>query len=96
MIGGARGVLHDLCVRCIHGACSDAGLNSQCEVVVRFLATPTLTEPRVDINASGHPGLPHLRLDFTVADETADTWTSPTQNSAGAPAATKSRKGQGR
>ena len=29
------------------------------------LATEKLTEPRVDVDARGHPGLPHTRLDFS-------------------------------
>ena len=33
-----------------------------------MLATEKLTEPRVDVNAWGHPGLPHIRLDFSVVD----------------------------
>ena len=36
---------------------------SQPEVVVPILATEKLTEPRVDVDAWEHPGLPHIRLD---------------------------------
>ena len=32
-----------------------------------MLATEKLTEPRVDVDA-WEPGLPHIRLDFTVVD----------------------------
>ena len=47
------------------------GLKSQREVVVPALATEKLTEPRVDVGAWGHPGLPHMRLDLTVVDAEA-------------------------
>ena len=72
MTGGARTTLHnDLC-RLVHRACCAAGLRSQREVVVPALATAKRAEPRIDIGAWGHPGLPHLRLDVTVADPAAD------------------------
>ena len=54
-----------------HNACCEAGLKSQREVVVSALVTERLTEPRVDVDAWGHPGLPHMRLDFTVVDAEA-------------------------
>ena len=56
-----------------HNACCEAGLKSQREVVVPALVTERLTEPRVDVDAWGHPGLPHMRLDFTVVDAEAPT-----------------------
>ena len=55
----------------IHNACCEAGLKSQRELVVPALATEKLTEPRVDVDARGHPGLPHMRLDLTVVDAEA-------------------------
>ena len=33
-----------------------------------MLATEKLTEPRIDVDAWEHPGLPHIRLDFTEVD----------------------------
>ena len=36
-----------------------------------MLATDKLTEPRVDVDAWGHPRLPHIRLDYTVVDAEA-------------------------
>ena len=36
-----------------------------------MLATERMTEPRVDVDAWGHPGLPHIRLDHTVVDAEA-------------------------
>ena len=44
---------------------------SQREVVVPALATEKFTEPRVDVDAWGHPRLPHMRLDLTVVDAEA-------------------------
>ena len=41
------------------------------EVVVPALLTERLTEPRVDVDAWGHLGLPRMRLDFTVVDAKA-------------------------
>ena len=60
-----RAKLHDVGCHIIHKACCEAGLTSQREVVVPALVTEKLTEPRVDVGAWGHPGLPHMRLDFT-------------------------------
>ena len=40
-------------------------------MVVPPLVTERLTEPRVDVDAWGHPGLLHIRLDFTVVDAEA-------------------------
>ena len=71
MTGGARTTLHNTLCRLVHQACCAAGLRSQREVVVPALATAKLTEPRIDVDAWGHPGLPHLRLDVTVADPDA-------------------------
>ena len=72
MIGGARTTLHNSLCRIVHTACVSAGLRAQREVVVPALATAKLTEPRVDVDAWGHPGLPHLRLDVTVTDPLAE------------------------
>ena len=63
--------LHDVGCHIIHNACCEAGLMSQREVVVPALVTDRLTEPRVDVDAWGHPGQPHMRLDFTVVDAEA-------------------------
>ena len=52
----------------IHNACCEAGLKSHREVFVPALATEKLTEP---LDAWGHPGLPHMRIDFTVVDAEA-------------------------
>ena len=86
MIGGARGTLHDVGCRLTHRACLEAGLRAQQEVVVPALATEKITEPRVDVDAWGHPGLPHLRLDFTVVDPTAQRFASSCKQPAGAAA----------
>ena len=74
MVGGARTTLHNALCRIVHRACTSAGLRSQREVVVPALATAQLTEPRIDIDAWGHPGLPHLRLDVTVVDPAAERY----------------------
>ena len=66
LIGGDRSKLHDVGCQIIQNACCEAGLKSQREVVLPALVTEKLTEPRVDVDASGLPGLPHKRLDFTV------------------------------
>ena len=68
LIGGDRAKLHDVGCHIIHNACCEAGLKSQRGVVVPALVTDRLTEPRVDLDVWGHPGLPHIRLDFTVVD----------------------------
>ena len=36
-----------------------------------MLATERMTESQVDVDAWGHPGLPHIRLDYTVVDAEA-------------------------
>ena len=71
LMGGDRAKLHDVGCHIIHNACCEAGLKSQREVVVPALATEELTEPRFDVDAWGHPGLPHMRLDLTVVDAEA-------------------------
>ena len=71
MIGGARIILHNVGCDILFNACRDAGFGAQTEVVVPALATPKLTEPRIDVDAWGHPGYPHLRIDFTVAGNAA-------------------------
>ena len=60
-IGGNRAKLHDVGCQIIHNACCAAGLKSQRKVIVPTQATEKLTEPRVDVDARGHPGLPHIR-----------------------------------
>ena len=40
------------------------------------LVMEKLTEPRVDVDAWGHPGLPHIRLNFTVVDAEAFHYSS--------------------
>ena len=57
LIGGDRAKLHGVGCHIIRNACCEAGLKSQREVVVPALATEKLTEPRVDVDAWGHPGL---------------------------------------
>ena len=86
MIGGARVTLHDNGCHIAHRACVEAGMRSQREVVVPELISPTRTEPRVDIDAWGHPGLPHLRLDFTAIDPDAQHWATHRAVPAGAAA----------
>ena len=49
----------------------DIGLESQREVVVPALVSERLSETRVDVDAWRHPGLPHIRHDFTVVDAEA-------------------------
>ena len=71
LIGGDRAKLHDVGCHIIHNACCEAGLKSQREVIVLALVTDRFTEPRVDVDAWGHAGLPHIRLDFTVVDAEA-------------------------
>ena len=61
----------------------EAGLKSQREVVVLALVTGRLTEPRVDVDAWRHPGLPHMRLDFTVVDAEALHCSSAMRQGAG-------------
>ena len=68
LIGGDRAKLHDVGCHIFHIACCEAGLTSQREAVVPALATEKLTEPRDDVDAWGHPGLPRMRLDLTVVD----------------------------
>ena len=47
-------------------SCTEAALKSHRKVVVPALVTENLTEPRVDVDAWRPPGLPHMRLDFTI------------------------------
>ena len=61
LIGGDWAKLHDVGCHVVHNACCEAGLKSQREVVVPALVTERLTEPRVDVDAWGHPRLPHMR-----------------------------------
>ena len=58
------------------------------------LATEKLTEPRVDVDAWGHPGLPHLRLDFTVIDPRAQHFGSAHRETAGAAAKAEGAKAE--
>ena len=94
MIGGARITLHDVGCHLTHKACVDAGLRSQQEVVVPALAIEKLTEPRVDVDAWGHPGLPHLRLDFTVTDPRTEHFSSAHREIAGAAAKAEGAKAE--
>ena len=71
MIGGARNVLHNIGCSLLSDAHRQAGMGVQREVVVPELMTPKMLEPRVDVDAWGHPGLLHVRVDFTVASSTA-------------------------
>ena len=71
MTGGARTTVHDVGCAIIHQACRAAGLRAQREVLAPDLATPKLTQPRVDVDAWGHTGLPHLRIDFTTVTASA-------------------------
>ena len=64
--GGDRAKLHDVGCHIVHNASCEAGLKSQREMIVPTLATEKLTEPRVGVNAWGHPKLPHIQLDFTA------------------------------
>ena len=93
LIGGDRAKLHDVGCHIIHNACCEAGLKSQREVVVPALVRDRLTEPRVDVDAWGHPGLPHVRLDFTVADAEAIHYSSAMRKAQDtAPAAAQAEK----
>ena len=69
--GGDRAKLHDVGCHIIHNACCEAGQKSQREVVVPMLATEKPSEPQVDVDAWWHPGLPHIRLDYTIFDAEA-------------------------
>ena len=61
--------------------------------VVPALVTDRLTEPRVDVDAWGHPGLPHMRLDFTVVDAEALHYSSAMRKAQDtAPAAAQAEK----
>ena len=93
LIAGDRAKLHDVGCHIIHNACSEAGLKSQREVVVSALVTEKLTEPRIDVDAWGHPGLPHIRLDFTVVDaETLHYYSAMRKAQKTAPAAAQAEK----
>ena len=59
LLGRDRAKLHDVGCHIIHNACCEAGFKSQREVVVPALVTDRLTEPRVDVDARGHPDCPH-------------------------------------
>ena len=96
LIGRDRAKLHDVGCHVIHNACCEAGLISQREVVVPALATEQLTEPRVDVDALGHPGLPHMGLDFTVVDTEALRYSSVMRKAQEeAPAAAQAEKAKG-
>ena len=61
--------------------------------MVPMLATEKLTEPRVDVDAWGHPGLPHIRFDYTVVDAEALHLTSAMRKAQEkAPAAAQAEK----
>ena len=68
-IGGDRAKLHDVACHIIHNACCEAGLKSLREVLVPMLATEKSSLSHgLTWTLGGHPGLPHVRLDFTVVD----------------------------
>ena len=94
-IGGDRAKLHDVGCHNIHNACCEAGLESQRErdVVVPAPVTERLSEPRVDVDARIHLGLPHIRLDFTVVDAEAIQYSSAMRKAQDtAPAAAQAEK----
>ena len=92
-IEGDRAKLHDVGCHIIHNACCEAGLKSQREVVVPALATEKLSEPRVNVDAWGHLGLPYIRLDFTVLDAEAIQYSSAMRKAQDtAPAAAQAEK----
>ena len=66
MAGGGRVVLHNQGCEILHQASRSGGLAAQREVVIPELRSAKLTEPRVDVEVWGHPGLPRMLLDFTV------------------------------
>ena len=85
--------LHDVGCHIIHNACCEAGLKSQRDVIVPMLATERMTEPRVDVVARGHPGLPHIRLDYTVVGAEAFHYSSVMRKAQGkAPAVAQAEK----
>ena len=92
MVGGARITLHNSCCSILHSVCREAGLRAQREVLVPALATPKLKEPRIDIDAWGHPGLPHMRLDFTTASPAAARYQRVNRATAQAAAAAENGK----
>ena len=72
-IGGYRAELHDVGCHILQKACLDVGPKSQRErgVIVPALATSRMTEPRVDVDACGHPELPHIRLGVAIVNADA-------------------------
>ena len=76
----------------IHNARCEVGLKSQREVIVLAMATDKLTELWVDVDAWGHPGLPHIRLHFTVVDEEAHHHSSAMRKGQAAPAAAQAER----
>ena len=92
-LGRDRAKLHDVGCHIIHNACCGAGFKSQREVVVPAIVTDRLTEPLVDVDALGHAGLPHMRLDFTVVDAEALHYSSAMRKAQDTvPAAAKAEK----
>ena len=72
LIGGDRAKLHDVWLPHHTQRLLRSGAQiAEREVVVSALVTERLTEPRVDVDAWGHLGLPHMRLHFTVVDAEA-------------------------
>ena len=57
-----------------------------------MLAKPGMLEPRIDVDAWGHPALPHMRLDITVVDPDAERYQQTSDSMA--PAAEKAERGK--
>ena len=76
----------------IYSACCETGLKSRREVIFPTLATENLTEPRVDVDAWGHPRLPHIRLEFTVVDEEALHYSSAMRKGQEAPVVAQAQR----
>ena len=67
-------MLHDSGCQIILGAARAAGFHGLAEQVVPELRTAARKEPRLDIEAWGHPAQPRLLLDFTVRDPAASRY----------------------
>ena len=73
-VAGEVNVLHDSGCQIILGAARAAGFHGLAEQVVPELRTAARKEPRLDIEAWGHPAQPRLLLDFTVRDPAASRY----------------------
>ena len=67
-IGGEVNVMHDNGRDILHAAARAAGFRALTEQVVPELRTSTRKEPRLDVEAWGHPACQRLLVDFTVRD----------------------------